>query len=96
MKRTTVGSNVQYPPFPKTVMTAHAWSVLEEIIRYLKNMEIDNKKCVLQGHLHAMARTVGKRIYSQQLIVRVFSILQHPGACTIDSESIINHGTSKH
>ena len=72
MKRTTVGSNVQYPPFPKTVMTAHAWSVLEEIIRYLKNMEIDNKKCVLQGHLHAMARTVGKRIYSQEFIVRVF------------------------
>ena len=59
-------------------------------------MEIDNKKCVLQGHLHEMARTVGKRIYSQQLIVRVFSILQHPGACTIDSESIINHRTSKH
>ena len=72
MKRTTVGSNVQYPPFPKTVMTAHAWSVLEEIIRYLKNMEIDNKKCVLQEHLHAMARTVWKRIYSQELIVRVF------------------------
>ena len=72
MKRTTVGSNVQYPPFPKTVMTAHAWSVLEEIIRYLKNMEIDNKECVLQEHLSTMAPTVGKIMYSQELTVRVF------------------------
>ena len=53
-------------------MTVHAWSVFEEIIRYLKNMEIDNKKCVLQEHLSAMAPTVGKRMYSQELIVRAF------------------------
>ena len=54
------------------VMTVHAWSVLEEIIRYLKNMEIDNKKCVLQEHLSAMTPTVGKRVYSQELILRAF------------------------
>ena len=53
-------------------MTAYAWSVFEEIIRYLKNMAIDNKKCVLQDHLNAMAPTVGKRMYSQELIVRAF------------------------
>ena len=53
-------------------MTAYAWSVFEEIIRYLKNMAIDNKKCVLQDHLSAMAPTVGKRMYSQELIVRAF------------------------
>ena len=35
-------------------------------------MEIDNKKCVLQEHLSAMAPTVGKRMYSQELIVRAF------------------------
>ena len=35
-------------------------------------MQIDNKTCVLQEHLSAMAPTVGKRIYSQQLIVREF------------------------
>ena len=29
-------------------MTVHTWSVFEEIIRYLKNMYIDNKKCVLK------------------------------------------------
>ena len=54
------------------VMTVHAWSVFEKIIRYLKNMEIDNKKCVLQEHLSAMAPTVGKKTYSQELVLRVF------------------------
>ena len=53
-------------------MTVHAWSVFEEIIRYLKNVEIDNKKCVLQEHLSTMAPTVGKTMYSQELIVRAF------------------------
>ena len=53
-------------------MTVHAWSVFEEIIRYLKNMEIDNKKCVLQEHLSEMAPTVKKRIYNQELLVRAF------------------------
>ena len=59
-------------PSKNRVMTAYAWSVFEEIIRYLKNMAIDNKKCVLQDHLSAMAPTVGKRMYSQELIVRAF------------------------
>ena len=35
-------------------------------------MKIDNKKCVLQEHLSAMEPTVGKRMYSQELIVRAF------------------------
>ena len=35
-------------------------------------MEIDNKKCVLQEHLSAMAPTVGKKTYSQELVLRVF------------------------
>ena len=68
--------NVQYPVIStlskNRVMTVHAWSVLEEIIRYLKNMEIDNKECVLQEHLSTMAPTVGKIMYSQELTVRVF------------------------
>ena len=54
------------------VMTVHAWSVFEKIIRYLKSMEIDNKKCVLQEHLSAMAPTVGKKTNSQELVLRVF------------------------
>ena len=54
------------------VMTVHAWSVFEEIIRYSRNMEIDNKKCVFQEHLSGMATAVGKRMYSQELIVRAF------------------------
>ena len=53
-------------------MTVHVWSVFEEINIYLKNMEIDNKKCVLQEHLSVMAPTVAKRMYSQELIVRAF------------------------
>ena len=69
-------SNVQYPVIStlskNRVMIVHAWSVLEEITRYLKNMEIDNKDCVLQEHLSAMAPTVGKIMYSQELTVRAF------------------------
>ena len=53
-------------------MAVQVWSVLEEIIRYLKNMEIDNKKCVLRQHLSAIAPTVGERMYSKELIVRAF------------------------
>ena len=53
-------------------MTVHAWSVFEEIIRYLKTIESDNKKCVLQEHLSEMAPTVEKRMYSQELILRAF------------------------
>ena len=41
-------------------MTVHAWSVLEEIIRYLKNMEIENEKCVFLEHLSAMAPKLGR------------------------------------
>ena len=39
-------------------------------------MEIDNKKCVLQEHLSAMAPAVGKRMYSQELIVRAFQYFE--------------------
>ena len=47
-------------------MTFHAYSVFEEIIGCLKNMEIDNEKCVLQEHYSAMATTVIRKItYSQ-------------------------------
>ena len=35
-------------------MAVHVWSALEEIIRYLKNMEISNQKLVLQDHPSAM------------------------------------------
>ena len=38
-----------------------------------KNMQIDNKKCVLQEHLRAMAPTfIGKRTYSKELTVCAF------------------------
>ena len=35
-------------------------------------MEIDNKKFVLQEHPSAIESKVGKKMYSQELIVRVF------------------------
>ena len=73
-------------------MTVHAWSVFEEIIRYLKNMEIVNKKCVLQEHLSAMAPTVGKRMYSQELIViSVFCNIQELVQSTTNRLSITVH-----
>ena len=39
-------------------MAVHVWSALEEIIRYLKNMEISNQKLVLQDHPSAMTPSV--------------------------------------
>ena len=39
-------------------MAVHVWSALEEIIRYLKNMEISNQKLVLQDHPSAMTLSV--------------------------------------
>ena len=71
-------------------MTVHVWSVFEDTIRYLKNMEIGNKKCVLQKDLSAMTPTaIGKKIVIQELIVWAFQYFV--GACTIDSESFINY-----
>ena len=43
-----------------------------------------------------MAPTVGKRMCCQESIAWAFSILQQPGACTIDSESTVNCRSSKH
>ena len=39
-------------------MAVHVWSVFEEIIRNLKNMEISNQKLVLQDHPSAMTLSV--------------------------------------
>ena len=39
-------------------MAIHVWSVFEEIIRNLKNMEISNQKLVLQDHPSAMTLSV--------------------------------------
>ena len=76
MKRTPVGSNVHIHLSKNRVTTIHAWPAFEEIIRYLKNVEIDNN-CVLQQHLFAMAPTMVKRIYSQELRLAIDSITQN-------------------
>ena len=58
------------------VLTAHAWSVSEEIIRYLKTWKLITKKCVLQEYLSTMTTAVTeKKTYSQELIVRTFHYL---------------------
>ena len=55
-------------------------------------MKIGYKKRVLQEHLSAMAPTViGKRNFSQELIVQALKYFT--GACTIESESIINYSS---
>ena len=41
-------------------MTVHTWSVFEKITRYLKSMEIDNKKRILQEHLVQWQLQLGK------------------------------------
>ena len=57
-------------------MTIDAWSAFEEIIRYLKNVEIDNNG-VLQQHLCAMTPTMVKRIYCQELRSAIDPITQN-------------------
>ena len=42
-----------------------------------KNVDINHEKCVIQEHLSPIATTViGKRMYSQELIVRVFQYFE--------------------
>ena len=77
-------------------MTDHTWSVLEEIVRYLKIMEIDNKKCVLQEHLRAMAPTVGKRMSSQELIVRAYQYFETARGLYNRLRTIISYRALKH
>lgn len=50
-----------------------SWSKVEEVVRYLSAMELNNKKVVLQEHVIAMAtKTVGKPIYGHEIIIRAF------------------------
>ena len=50
-----------------------SWSKLEEIIRYVNSMEMDNKKENIQQQLTVMSpKTVGTHIYGPEIIVRLF------------------------
>ena len=49
------------------------WSIFEEIIRYLNQMTLNNRQTVIQQQIDSMTpQTVGKSIYSQEMIVRAF------------------------
>ena len=49
------------------------WSALEENIRFLNCLELDNKKQVIQQQLQAMrTQEVGKHLYSTEIIMRGF------------------------
>lgn len=55
------------------ITTLSAWSAVGENITYLKNMEADNKKKVLLQQMQAMGpQTVGKPVYTPEMIVRAF------------------------
>ena len=57
----------------KRITKLGSWSKIEEVVRYLSVMELNNKKVVLQEQVTAMAtKTVGKPIYGHQLIIRAF------------------------
>ena len=50
-----------------------SWSKIDEVIRYLHFLELDHKKSLIQEELTAMGPvSVGKPIYSHQIIIRAF------------------------
>lgn len=55
------------------ITTLKTWSALEENIRYLNCMEVDDKKQVIQQQLQAMGtQQIGKPLYTPDIIMRAF------------------------
>ena len=48
------------------------WSTIQEAIRYLNAMEIDNKKDVLRQQMNSMKACVGEKKYELNTIIRTF------------------------
>ena len=49
------------------------WSKLDEIVRFLSNMECDSKKQVIKQHVEVMGPVkVGTKLYGSEMIVRGF------------------------
>ena len=55
------------------ITKCETWSILNEILRYLENFSISHKKKIVLEQLQSMAtRTVGKSVYSTDVIIRSF------------------------
>ena len=55
------------------ITTLKTWSALEENIRYLNSMKMDNKKQVIQQQLQAMGtKQIGKPLYTPDVVIRAF------------------------
>ena len=58
------------------------WSTFDEIIRFLKNNEVDNKKTILLDHHDAMGtQKAGSLKYSQKTITRAFEYYATSRSC---------------
>ena len=68
------GARVYIPSLTKNRITIlDSWSILDEILRYLNTLEIDNMKTVVHEHFNCMTNTkVGKSMYSNEIIIRSF------------------------
>ena len=51
----------------------HHWSQIEEAVRYLDSLPIDQKKAVLKQHMEVVApQIVGKKVYESEILIRAF------------------------
>ena len=50
------------------------WSIMENVIKHLENLELDDKKEILMQQIHAMSSksVVADTVYSLAMIVRAF------------------------
>ena len=56
------------------ITTLSTWSAFEENLRFLSNLEVDNKKEIINQQLQAMGtKCVGKPLYTTEVMVRAFT-----------------------
>ena len=69
-----LGSSCSIPTLASNKITkCETWSTINEILRYLNNFNISHKKKIVLEHLESMAtRTVGKSVYTTDIITRSF------------------------
>ena len=65
------GAKCMIKSLSNDILIVDTGSKFEEIIRYLKNMDIDHKKNILCQHYAAMGRNVGMK-YDTDIVIRAF------------------------
>ena len=99
-KKRTIG---QFPFFPcvqtfistlakNRITVLHHWSQIEEAVRYLDSLPIDQKKAVLKQHMEVMApQIVGKKFTSPKYKLELLIILSDQGRYTTECLTTTNY-----